>query len=154
MTAIKRTYPLAEFSRIEDAFDKFTNRFFSEFFPARWERGELLPEVDWIPSVDLIERKDYLLLRAEVPGIKKEDIDISVTDTNVTIKGELKREEEEKGDTYYWCERGYGSFGRTVKLPREIDTNKVEASLKGGILELKLPKKEAKKAKIVEVKVK
>ncbi|MEA3431403.1 MAG: Hsp20/alpha crystallin family protein [candidate division WOR-3 bacterium] len=151
---MKRYYPLAEISRLEDTFDRFVDRFFSDFFPARWQAEERLPEVEWVPAVDLVEKKEYFLLRTEIPGIKKEDLDISVTDDSITIKGEVKKEKEEKGETYYLAERCCGSFGRCVKLPQEIDPSKVEATLKNGILELKLPKKEVRKAKVVEVKVK
>lgn len=151
---MRRYYPLAEISRLEDTFDKFVDRFFSDFFPVRWQREEGLPEVEWVPAVDVIEKKDHFLLRTEIPGIKKEDLDISVSDDSVTIRGEVKREKEEKDDRYYLVERCCGTFGRCVKLPQEIDPNKVEATLKSGILELKLPKKEVQKAKIVEVKVK
>jgi len=151
---MKRYYPLTEISRLEDTFDRFVDRFFSDFFPARWQAEERLPEVEWVPAVDLVEKRDCFLLRTEIPGIKKEDLDISVTDNSVTIKGEVKKEKEEKSETYYLAERCCGSFGRCVKLPQEIDPNKVEATLKNGILELKLPKKEVQKAKVVEVKVK
>lgn len=151
---MRRYYPLAEISSLEDTFDRFVDRFFSDFFPTRWQAEERLPGVDWVPSVDLVEKKDHFLLRTEIPGIKKEDLDISVSDDSVTIKGEVKKEKEEKGDRYYFAERCCGSFGRRVRLPLEVDPNKVEATLKDGILELKLPKKEVQKAKIVEVKVK
>ncbi|MCD5383503.1 Hsp20/alpha crystallin family protein [candidate division WOR-3 bacterium] len=151
---MRRYYPLAEISRLENTFDRFIDKFFSDFFPTKRDIGERLPEVEWVPAVDLVEKKDHFLLRTEIPGIKKDDIDISVTDDTVTIKGETKREMEEKGDTYYITERSYGSFGRCIKLPQEADTRKVEAILKDGILELKIPKREVQKAKVVEVKVK
>lgn len=153
MTA-RRYHPLAEFSRIEDAFDRYLNRFFSDFFPRRW-RGEWLPEMGWTPVVDLVDKKDHLLLRADLPGLKKEDVKISLSEDNtLTISGETKRSEEEKREDYYRCERCYGAFTRTVQLPVDVVPDKVEATLKDGILEVKLPKKEAKKIKEREIRVK
>ncbi len=151
---MRRYYPLAELSRLEDTFDKFVDRFFSDFFPTRWEKEESLPGIEWTPAVDLMEKEDHFILKLEIPGIKKEDIDISVSDDVVTVKGELKKIKKDKGETYYLAEMCCGSFGRSVKLPHEIDSNKVEATLKDGVLELKLPKKEIHKPKVIEVKVK
>ncbi|MCK4257197.1 Hsp20/alpha crystallin family protein [candidate division WOR-3 bacterium] len=151
---MRRYYPLAELTRLEDTFDKFIDRFFSDFFPTRWEKEEGLHGVEWAPAVDLIEKEDHFLLRLEIPGIKKDDIDISVTDDTVTIKGDVKKEKREKDETYYLAETCCGSFGRSIKFPHEIDPSKVEATLKDGVLELKLPKKEIEKAKVIEVKVK
>ena len=151
---MRRYYPLAEISRLEDTFDKFVDRFFSDFFPKRWEGEDRLPDVEWIPAVDLVEKEDHFILRTEIPGIKKDDIDISITDDTVTIKGEMKKEKEEKGNTYYLAERIYGSFGRCVRIPKTVNPEKAQATLKDGVLEIKLPKKEVVKAKTVEIKVK
>lgn len=110
----------------------------------RWGRptwGELTRSMEsTTPRVDVVDRDNEILVRAEVPGVKKEDLDISVTDTTVTIKGSTKREEkEEKGD-YYRCEIASGAFARTVSLPASVDTDKAKASFEDGVLDLLIPK--------------
>lgn len=109
-----------------------------------------LPEMK-IPKVDVVDRENEVLVKAEIPGVDKKDIDISVGEDTVTIKGETRREErEEKGD-YYRCEISHGAFSRTVALPAVVDGARAKASFKDGMLELTLPKTE--KAKRHSVKV-
>ena len=130
-------------------------RLFDDFFggqwlrPSAWER--MLPEMPAMPSVDVIDRDDEVVVRAEVPGYKKEDIEISVSDSSLTIKGETKTEEkEEKGD-YYRCEISRGAFTRTVELPAAVDDSKAKASMKDGMLELTLPKLEKSKRHTITI---
>lgn len=104
-----------------------------------------------LPKVDIIDRESEIVVRAEVAGVDKKDLDVSVTDTTVTIKGSTRQEsKEEKGD-YYRCEISQGSFARTVALPGDVDSGKARASFKDGILELMLPKKEAAKRHSIKV---
>ncbi len=104
-----------------------------------------------VPSVDVIERDEEILVRAELPGVDKKDLEVSLSDNTLTIKGSTKTEEkEEKGD-YYRREVSTGSFSRTVRLPAEVDGDKVQSSFKDGLLELTLPK--VKKAKRHTIKV-
>lgn len=144
-----RYRPFRELARMEDWFD----RMFSEFSPTQWLTRELKPDVDWIPPAELIDKKDHFLFRAEVPGIKKENLSISVQGDTLSIKGEVKREAEEEREHFYCCERAYGTFGRVLRLPTEVQTDKVEASLFDGILEVKLPKAKAVKPKEVEIRL-
>ncbi|MDI6840387.1 MAG: Hsp20/alpha crystallin family protein [bacterium] len=147
----RKYHPLTEFRGVEDIVDRTLWRFFSDFFPGRWRR----PWAEEIaPACDLIDRGDHLLLRAEVPGLKKEDLEISVDESSISLKGEIKKSTEEKGETYYRSERSYGSFSRSITFPTEIDSSKTDATLKDGILEVKLPKKKEKIAKKVEIKIK
>lgn len=88
-----------------------------------------------------------MVLRAELPGIKKEDVDLTVHDEAITLKGEFKRDETVKDEDYYFSERRYGAFERTVPLPKEIDADKAKALFKDGVLEVVLPKKEEAKPK-------
>jgi len=130
-------------------------RLFDDFFGGRWLRPfaweSMFPEIPGMPSVDVIDRDDEVLVRAEVPGYKKEDIEISVSDSSLTIKGETKAEEkEEKGD-YYRCEISHGAFSRTVALPAEVDDAKAKATIKDGMLELKLPKREKSKRHTITI---
>ena len=105
------------------------------------------------PTVDLYEEKDEIVVKAELPGIDKNNIEVNLTDHMLTIKGEKKKEEEVKEKNYYRSERSYGSFLRTLELPKDVHADKVKASFKNGILEVRMPKTEEAKAKEIKVKV-
>jgi len=137
------------------------DRWFENFFPRGWMRpyhmewpswGELgVPFEGRMPKVDVIDRDDEVVVRAEVPGIEKDDLDVSVSDNAVTIKGETKREEkEEKGD-FYRCEISRGTFARTVVLPGYVDSDSAKAKFEDGVLELTLPKVEKAKRRTVKI---
>ena len=104
------------------------------------------------PSIDVADHQDAVMVRAEVPGCKADDIDISVHGDTLTVSGEKKESQEQKEKGYYHVESSYGSFRRDLHLPSEIDRDKIEAACKDGILTIALPK--AAKAKAVKVKVK
>jgi len=104
------------------------------------------------PAIDVADGENEIVVKAEVPGCKAEDIDISVYGNTLTLSGEKKTEEEKKEKGYYHLERSYGSFRRDIALPNDVDPNKVEASCKDGVLTITLPKSE--KAKAVKVKIK
>ncbi|HEX2928460.1 MAG TPA: Hsp20/alpha crystallin family protein, partial [Candidatus Binatia bacterium] len=91
--------------------------------------------------------------KAELPGMDKENIEVNLGDHTLTIKGEKKKEEEIKQENYYRSERSYGTFLRTVELPKEVRADKIKASFKNGILEVRMPKTEEAKAKEVKVKI-
>ena len=119
--------------------------------------GELTggPDIfdQWAPSVDMYDDKDKVTISAELPGMKKEDIDISVTGNTLSITGERKHEEtKETGETYR-SERYFGRFHRTVTLPHAVDASQVQATYKDGVLNISLPKTEEAKRKQIEVKV-
>jgi len=101
----------------------------------------------------MFERKNEVVLRAEVPGMSKEEINISVLGNTLTISGERKTEEEVEEDDYYCCERSYGRFQRDITLPQGVDAEKIKASYKSGVLEVVLPKTEEAKPKQIEVAV-
>lgn len=104
-----------------------------------------------MPKVDVIDRDDEVVVRAEIPGVAKDDLDISVTDNTVTIKGETKREsKEEKGD-YYRCEISRGTFARTLPLPANVDSDSAKAKFEDGVLELTIPKVEKAKRRTIKV---
>ncbi|MFW6346165.1 MAG: Hsp20/alpha crystallin family protein [Halomonas sp.] len=105
-----------------------------------------------MPKVDVIERDGEVVVRAEVPGFEREDLEVSVTDRSVTVKGEHRQEQKEEEGEYYRSEITSGSFSRTVALPGDIDADKAEASFKNGILELTLPKLNKANRRKVEVK--
>ena len=105
------------------------------------------------PIVVVFEEKDDIVVKAELPGIEKDNIQVNLTDHTLTIKGEKKKEEEVKEENYYRAERSYGSFLRTLDLPRDVRADQVKASFKNGILEVRMPKTEEAKAKEIKVKV-
>jgi HSP20 family protein len=105
------------------------------------------------PAIEIYEEKDDVIIKADVPGMKKEDLDINISGTLLTIKGEKKQEEEVKKKGYYYSERSYGSFLRTIDLPKEVQIDKARAHFKDGVLELRLPKTEEAKRKDVKIKV-
>lgn len=106
-----------------------------------------------IPAVDLFEDNGNLVLKAELPGMKKEDIEITLTDGDITISGEKKKEKEIKRKDYYKWESSYGSFCRTFALPTDVQQDKVKSTFKDGILEVIMPKSEEAKSKEVKVKI-
>lgn len=108
---------------------------------------------DLVPSVDIFEENGDLVLKAELPGISKDDIDVTLSDGSITISGEKKKENEIKKKDYYKWERSYGSFCRTFGLPTEVKADKVKSSFKDGILEIRMPKSEEAKSKEVKVKI-
>lgn len=111
-------------------------------------------ERGWMPAVDVFEKNDKFIVKAEVPGMKEEDIDVSVVGDTLTIKGERKTETEVKEEDYYRCERSYGSFYRSIPLPSAVDASKIEASYEDGLLEVTLPKKAEVKPKKIAVSAK
>lgn len=152
---IQRAVParaLSPFEEIDRIFDRFFGRGWLRPWRFEWPAfPEIsLPEVR-VPNVDVIDRENEVVVRAELPGIDKKDLDVTVSEDSVTIKGESRREEkEEKGD-YYRREISYGAFSRTIALPASVDGAKAKASFKDGILELTLPKVEPAKRHTVKV---
>jgi HSP20 family protein len=106
--------------------------------PATFER-------EYVAPLEVYERDGHTVVRLEVPGMKEEDIDVSVTDGLLTIKGEKKHEEEIKEENYYYSERSFGSFLRTLSIPKGVDESKLAATYDNGILELEIPKADEQK---------
>lgn len=106
------------------------------------------------PAVDMEETENEVIVKAEMPGLDPKDFQISLTENTLTIKGERKEEKEEKKKNYHMVERRYGSFYRSIPLPCPVESDKVEANYKKGILEVTLPKAEPVKAKQITVNVK
>jgi HSP20 family protein len=111
------------------------------------ERGE------FFPAVNLKETENEYVITAEVPGLKKGELDVNVGEDNVTLKGERKEEKEEKKENYHYKEAVYGAFERVIPLPGTIKSAEAKAQLKDGVLTLTLPKAEATKKKEIKVKV-
>ena len=105
-------------------------------------------------KMEVFEKEDKYVVKAELPGMKEEDLDVSVSEDTLTIKGERKAETEVKEEDYYCCERSYGSFFRSVALPSTVDAKKIEASYEDGVLEVSLPKAAEVKPKKVAISAK
>ena len=150
----------AEPARALSPFEEM-DKYFESHFPSGWMRPFQWPRMSWgemkapfegkTPNVDVIDRENEVIVKAELPGVDKKDLDISVSKNTVTIKGSTSHEEkEEKGD-YYRCEISRGSYSRTLPLPAEVDDEKAKANFKDGILELTLPKVEKAKKRTIKV---
>jgi HSP20 family protein len=107
---------------------------------------------NWVPPVDIFEKEDCLVLKAELPGMKEKDIDINVENGVLSLKGERRREAEVKNENYHRTERYYGTFVRTFALPTMVDVARIRATYKDGVLEVVLPKAETAKPKRIEIK--
>jgi HSP20 family protein len=107
----------------------------------------------WYPSLDVAETRNDIVVMAEIPGMDPKDIDISLSDGVLTIRGEKKQEKEEKGENYHLVERSYGSFIRSIQLPMKVQSGKINASYKNGVLKVTLPKSEEAKIKEIKIKV-
>ncbi len=106
----------------------------------------------WTPSVDIYENKDNIVLEAELPGMKSEDVDISIENNVLTISGERKFEKKDEGDNFHRVERGYGSFTRSFTLPPTVSSENATAEFENGILHLTLAKREEAKPRRIEIK--
>lgn len=149
---VEPAHALTQFEEMERMFDKYFSKGWMHPFHFDWPSfSGVKPFEGKTPSVDVIDRDDDIIVKAELPGVDKKDLDISVTENTVTIKGTTSHEEkEEKGD-YYRCEMSRGSYSRTLSLPADVDEKKSKAKFKNGVLELTLPK--LKKSKRHTVKV-
>ena len=144
-------HPFASFQR---EMNRLFDNFFGGFSLSPWEPLERGVAASFTPRVDVTETAKEIKVSAELPGMEEKDIDVSLTHDTLTIRGEKKAETEEKAKDFYRMERSYGSFTRSVPLPVEVDTDKVEATFKKGVLEITLPKtaKALKETKKVAVK--
>lgn len=140
------------FRELEEMSDRL-NRMFAR--PAAWQSQgrEVMTVADWTPTVDISETESEYVIKAELPEIKKEEVKVTVEDGVLTITGERKQEQEERGKKFHRVERSYGRFVRSFTLPDSVDEAKVKAEYVDGMLNLHLPKSEKAKPKQIEVKV-
>ena len=142
--------PYEEFERF---FDRMLGRNWPK--PFKWEApvwGDLMGSAEArMPSVDVLDHDDHLLVRAEIPGVNKEDLKVSISDNVLTIKGDTKREDKKKSGDYFRHEISRTSFARSVTLPVAVDASKVSAALTDGMLEVTIGKAEASKRRSVKV---
>lgn len=141
--------------RREDIFRPFRelqreiDRLFDDFF-----RTEVRPVKEFFaPDMDVYETDNEVVIEVEIPGIDRKDVKITVEENILKISGEKKVEREQKGKNYYYVERSTGKFERAIRLPDYVDVEKIKAEYKNGVLTIKVPKKEERKKKVIEVEV-
>jgi HSP20 family protein len=146
--AIVRFDPFRELSHMQDRI----NRIFGEAY--RKSDDDVLGRGDWTPAVDIFENPNHeIVIKAELPGLKREDIDIRVENNTLTLRGERKHDTEVKQENYHRVERAYGSFVRSFALPTTVNTDKVAASFLDGVLTISLPLREEAKPRQIQVQV-
>ncbi|WP_456465762.1 Hsp20/alpha crystallin family protein [Persephonella sp.] len=138
--------PFRELARIEQEL----NKVFNEIVPT--PKTEISEITTWSPRVDIYEKDNKLVIEAEIPGAKKEDVEVKIKDNAVVIKGEVKKEEEQKDKTYYRSERFYGVFERVIPLPVEVKVEEAKANFENGVLRIEIPKAVEEKEVKIEVK--
>ncbi|OZG73265.1 heat-shock protein [Hahella sp. CCB-MM4] len=144
--AITRWNPFREF---EDILDRYNRSI--QTAPRNGESNELMRKADWAPAVDVTENKEEYLIKAELPGVNKEDVKVSVEDNILRIQGERHLEKEDQDKKHHRIERFYGSFARSFQLPENVDEGNIRAEYKDGILTLRLVKVEKAKPKTIEI---
>ena len=129
------------------------NRIFDESFSRTADLDDDISVSAWKPTVDIYETDEAIILKAELPGIKKEDVSVEVKDNVLTLKGERAEEKEIKEKNYYRKERAFGTFSRAFNLQHRIQPDKIKARFKDGVLKIEIPKPEEEKPKQITVKV-
>lgn len=140
------------FRELEDVSNRL-NRIFGRSASRAESSQEMLGMADWAPSVDISETDTAYLIKGEIPGVKKEDVKVTVQDGMLTIQGERKMEKEEKGKKFHRVERSYGSFVRSFRVPDDADENKVKAEFKDGMINVTLAKSAKAKPQAINVAV-
>lgn len=142
---------LSPFERMEEMMEDFFRRPFGRPFWSGMPR--MMEEIEPTPSVDIYEEGDNIVLKSEMPGMSKEDVEVNLTDDTITISGEKKKEEKVEKKNYYRLERSFGSFKRSFALPAGVQSDRAKASFKNGVLEVAIPKSEEAKKKEKKIKI-
>lgn len=146
--AIVRWDPFKNIATLQDRI----NRLFEDAFPSKSE-GEDFSAGDWKPLADIYDKGDSIMIHAELPGVKKEDVSIEVRENILTLKGLRAADKEIREENYYRRERSSGSFQRSFTLPPMINPDQIKAKFKDGVLEIEIPKPEESESKQITVKV-
>ena len=144
--SIIRYDPFRDLRSLQDE----VNRLFSTNLSRTYD-DEGIARGAWNPSVDIYENKDHIVLEAELPGMKRDDFDLSIENNVITLRGERRFEKKDDGDNYHRVERSYGSFTRSFTLPQSVHPDSVVAEYKNGVLRVKMPKREEVKARRIEI---
>jgi HSP20 family protein len=149
--ALIRWEPAREISSLQQEMNRLFNSFFEA--PAPSAGGGNGGMRRWIPPMDLVETDDHFVLRADLPGLSEGDIDLSLEDNLLTLSGERKADHEERGEGYYRVERATGAFSRSLTLPEGVDGDAISARFEKGVLEVRIPKPEARKPRKLQIQV-
>ena len=144
LTKFDRWDPFDEMTTLRNRMDRLWSRLTSEEEPVM---------ANWTPTSDVIEKKDEILIKAELPGIDEKDIDVQIENGVLTIQGERKAEKESEEKGFRRVERSYGSFFRSFTLPPNVEMNKIAATFNNGVLEVHMPKSESAKPRSIKVDV-
>ena len=150
MAIVRWLDPFRDLSAIQERM----NQIFEDALARSRGREEGLRTGMWTPAVDIYENNDFVVVKAELPGVEKDRISVEVKERILTLRGERGFDKELKEESYHRIERSYGSFQRSFSLPVSVDQEKVTARFQDGVLEVKLPKKDQEKPKQIEVDVK
>jgi HSP20 family protein len=159
LAKVESTKALSPFKEMERRFEEMERRFEDFFrrpfsFLPSWMPRMKMPGIEEVsPSMDIFTEGDDVVVKGELPGMKKEDINVSLTKDTISISGEKKKEEKVEKKDYYSLERSYGSFKRSFSLPAEVQTEKASAKFKEGVLEIRIPKTEEAKKKEKKVMI-
>jgi HSP20 family protein len=123
------------------------NRVFDTFFGGRTANEARR----WIPAMDLVETNDHLVLKADLPGLDKDDVEIEIKDGVLTVSGERRTEHQDSSNGYHRVERAYGRFSRSLSLPQDVDADQVQADFDKGVLEVRIPKPAERKPHRVQI---
>jgi len=141
--ALVRWEPAREVDSLQSEVNRVFDAFFGNGSAARTRR--------WVPAMDLVETDEHLVLRADLPGLSRDDVQIEVKDGALTVAGERKAEQEERTEGYYRVERSFGSFSRSLTLPDGIDADAIAAEFDDGVLEVRIPKPAERQPHRVEI---
>ncbi len=146
---LMNTHPFRDIEKARSEMDRLMDTFLFGVPQTKdfWE------EAEWLPAVDVTETKNEILVNVEIPGMDPKEFDISMSEGALTIRGEKREDKLEKEENYHLAERRYGSFSRSIPLPREVESDKITASYKNGVLSVRIPKSEGSSRKEIKIKV-
>ena len=145
---IVRWEPLREFSTLQNEMNRLFNTVFDAPAATGGNGGQ---GRRWVPAMDLLETDEHFVLRADLPGMRQEDVNIELEENVLTISGERKAEHEERQEGYYRVERAFGAFSRSLTLPKGVDAEAVTAAFNDGVLEVRIPKPEERKPRKITI---
>ena len=146
MTTLVRWNPMRDMRSLRNEMNRLFEEAFDEMPLNRWQ-----PSTNWGLAVDVSENDEVFLITASVPGVNPDDIEITISDNVLTIKGEFKSEETIEEEKYHLRERRYGSFGRSLTLPVAVNADEVDASYENGVLKLEVPKADEVKPRRIQI---
>jgi HSP20 family protein len=147
--ALIRWEPVAELNTIQNEMNRLFNTFFDQSAPTGRSGGT----GRWLPPMDLLETTEHYVLRADLPGLSDDDVNIRLQDNVLTVSGERTAEHEQQQEGYHRLERAFGAFSRSLTLPDGVDPDAVQAHFDRGVLEIRIPKPEQKKPRQVQIKL-